>query len=120
MANALKLTKPHAFSWQQIERKTQQMRDYFGLLTRNAIYVSYRMRTLSGESHAVAHHCHCKKMQHGTEIKLFSAATHFKNKQNKTKQTEKTQHKQTLKFWKINEHESNRQEDQNCLYFLQS
>lgn len=117
MANALKLTKPHAFSWQQIERKTQQMRDYFVLLTRNAIYVSYRMRTLNGESHAVTHHCHCKKMQHGTEIKLFSA-THFKNKQKKQTKTKKQ--KQTLKFWKINEQESNRQEDQNCLYFLQS
>lgn len=93
------------------------MRDYFGLLTRNAIYVSYRMRTLNGESHAVTHHCHCKKMQHGTEIKLFSA-THFKNKQKKQTKTKKQ--KQTLKFWKINEQESNRQEDQNCLYFLQS
>lgn len=71
------------------------MRDYFGLLTRNAIYVSYRMRTLSGESHAVAHHYHpiSKKMQRGTEIKLFSA-THFKNKQtNKKNQLEVLENK---------------------------
>lgn len=39
MANALGLTKPRAFSWQQMKWETQWIRDYFGLLTRNAISV---------------------------------------------------------------------------------
>lgn len=40
MENALELTKPCALGWQQIKRKTQQIRDCFDLLTRNAIYVN--------------------------------------------------------------------------------
>lgn len=72
MANALTVTKPRAFSWQQMKWETQWIRDYFGLLTRNAICVLKNEDCVG--RHAAVHHCQHinKKMQHETGMQLLS------------------------------------------------